>query len=150
MSLPSSEYWMIYRESGFLHAVIWYSSTPTPLPPSSVCKLSSYVSRRSSLLTGEGGVGEELNHTTARKPGPLSYSILSVTYLPVSWFLWPTALSEKLRLFDKLANTWDKLYISCRHRRHLIFGQRQLPRQSVAFLLLSPLFLLSCNFLSRY
>ncbi len=36
--------------------------------------LNDFVCRRSSLLPGEGGregVGEELNHSTARKPGPL-------------------------------------------------------------------------------
>jgi hypothetical protein len=48
-----------------------------PLPPSPKGNLSLFLSlpvcRRSSLLTGERGevVGEEQNHTTARKPGPL-------------------------------------------------------------------------------
>ncbi len=47
-----------------------------PLPPSPISKLSLFLSlpmcRRSGLLTRDGeGVGEEPNHTTARKPGPL-------------------------------------------------------------------------------
>jgi hypothetical protein len=44
-------------------------------PP--VCKLSLSacppVCRQSSLLTRKGGKGRETNHTTARKPGLLSY-----------------------------------------------------------------------------
>ncbi len=53
-----------YRGPGFL-------VSPSPSP---VSKFSLFLSltecRRWSLLTGEC-VGEELNHTTARKPGPL-------------------------------------------------------------------------------
>jgi hypothetical protein len=52
---------------------------PSPSPP--VSKLSLFLSlsvyRRSSLLTGKGGgVGEEPNHTTARKFGPLKINSL--------------------------------------------------------------------------
>ncbi len=47
--------------------------SPTPFP-SPVSKLSLFLSlplcRLSSLRMGEG-VGEEPNHTTAKKPGPL-------------------------------------------------------------------------------
>ncbi len=60
------------REPGFL-AVVWFGSSPTPFT-SHVSKLSLFlnppVCRRSSLLTVEG-VGQEPNHTTVRKPGPL-------------------------------------------------------------------------------
>jgi hypothetical protein len=54
---------MMYRRPG-VHAVVFFA----PAPPSPVSKLSL-----SSLLAGEGaeGVGEELNHTTARKLGSL-------------------------------------------------------------------------------
>ncbi len=49
---------MIYRKHCFL-TVVWLGSTPNPVPPSPVSKLSLFlrfpVCRRSSLLTGEGG-----------------------------------------------------------------------------------------------
>ncbi len=57
---------------GFL-AVVWFGSSPAPLPPFPVSKLSLFLSlpvcRRSSLLTGGGGkvwASEEPNHSTAR------------------------------------------------------------------------------------
>ncbi len=48
------------------------SSSP-PLPSASCLSfvLSLSVCRRSSLLTGEGGRGQEPDHTTARMHGPL-------------------------------------------------------------------------------
>ncbi len=49
------EYWMIYRGTGFL-AVVWVGSSP-PLPPSASCLFLVCRSRRSSLLTREGGGG---------------------------------------------------------------------------------------------
>ncbi len=51
--------------------------SPPHTPPVAIQQVvspfqSSCVSPRSSLMTGRGkGVGEELNHTMARKPGPL-------------------------------------------------------------------------------
>jgi hypothetical protein len=55
-------------------AFLWsYDSAPLPSPDNKLSLfLSLPVRRRSSLLTGEwgGGGGVELNHTTARKPGP--------------------------------------------------------------------------------
>jgi hypothetical protein len=58
---------MIYRGPGFL-AVVRFGSYPTLPPP---------VSLSQSSCMWEG-VGEELNHTTARKPGPpqiIQYSL---------------------------------------------------------------------------
>jgi hypothetical protein len=53
-----------YRGPGF-PAVVSYDTAPRPHTPTTVSLLSS-------LLACEGeGVGEEPNHTTARKPGPL-------------------------------------------------------------------------------
>jgi hypothetical protein len=57
--------------------MIWL--LPLPLPLSPVSKLdrqhTGRLRKRDNLLMGEeegkGGVGEELNHTTARNPGPL-------------------------------------------------------------------------------
>ncbi len=69
---------MIYRRLGFL-AVVWFGSSPTPSPPSPVSKLSLFLSLPlcpwPNLLTGEAWerVGEEPNHTTARKPGLLYF-----------------------------------------------------------------------------
>jgi hypothetical protein len=69
---------MIYRGPGS-------SSTPIP-PPSPVSNLSLFLSlpvcRRSSLFTLEESkneVGEEPNHTTARKPSPLQIIQYSLT-----------------------------------------------------------------------
>ncbi len=62
----SREYWMIYRTPGF-------GSTLTPSPP-----LSRQQARRATHRKiekerqhADGSGGEEPNHTTARKPGPL-------------------------------------------------------------------------------
>ncbi len=62
---------MIYRWPGFL-AVVWFVSSH-PFPPSSFSKLdrrhTGRLRKRDNLLTGRGkGVGEEPDHTTARKP----------------------------------------------------------------------------------
>jgi hypothetical protein len=58
---------MIYRGPGFL--VVWFGSWPSPFPPSSVSKLSLFLSlpacRRSNLLARERGVGEEPNREKA-------------------------------------------------------------------------------------
>ncbi len=74
------EYWIIYRETGFL-SLVWFGSKPSPPPPpppqsrQQVASLSqSFCVSLVVLLTGEGGgkgLGEELNHTIARKAGPL-------------------------------------------------------------------------------
>ncbi len=66
------EFWMSYRGPGFF-AVVWFGTSP----PRLVSKLDRQHTwrlwKRNNLLTGEGGkgVGEEPNHTTARKPSPL-------------------------------------------------------------------------------
>ncbi len=71
------EYRMIYRGPGFLATVIWLARPPPPaLPPPREQVVS--LSQPSSLLPcracwhyrGEWA-GEEPNHTTARRPGPL-------------------------------------------------------------------------------
>jgi len=61
-AVPRREYWMIYRGPGFL-AVVWFSSSLTPLPPSSVQHVVS-LSKSSGLssvspvkLTDGRGVG---------------------------------------------------------------------------------------------
>jgi hypothetical protein len=59
------------------HPVVWFGSSLTPFSPYPVSKLSIFLSRRSSLLTGEG-VGEEPNRTTARKPSHLKISQYSL------------------------------------------------------------------------
>ncbi len=59
------------------NGVVWFGSSPPPPPPASpVSKLSLFLNLpvrcRSSFLTERGvGVGEEPNHSTARKPGSL-------------------------------------------------------------------------------
>ncbi len=65
---------MLYRRPGF-PAVVWFGSLPIP-PPISVRNLVRRNTERlrnwDNLLTGEvGRGGEEPNHTTLRKPGPL-------------------------------------------------------------------------------
>ncbi len=81
------EYWIIYRWPGFL-AIVWFGSSPTPLSSQQVVSLS-----QSSCVSpveikcrrgGGGGAGEEPNHTTAKKPGPLyiiQYSLHEKTKL---------------------------------------------------------------------
>ncbi len=65
---------MMYRGPGFL-VVVRFGSSPTPsaLSPEPAGSLSQSfcLYRRSSLQTGDGKGGGELNNTTARKPGPL-------------------------------------------------------------------------------
>jgi hypothetical protein len=56
--------------------MIWLIAYKPPPPPSHIRKLDrrhiGRLRKRDELLTGEGEeVGEEPNHTTARKPGPL-------------------------------------------------------------------------------
>ncbi len=65
--LCDREYWMIYRWPGSF-ALVWCYSSPTPSPLS----LSRLATHRKTEKEGEGGLGEEPNHTTARKPGHLS------------------------------------------------------------------------------
>ncbi len=66
------EYWIIYRGPGFIE-VAWFGSSSTP----PVSKLEPATNRKNEKerqdLTGEEGpgMGEEPNHTKARKPGPL-------------------------------------------------------------------------------
>ncbi len=61
---------MFYRGPGFL-AVAWFGSSPIPLPPSPVCKLSLFLSLPECRLEltdgrkGWEGLGEEPNHMTA-------------------------------------------------------------------------------------
>jgi hypothetical protein len=66
---------MINREPGFL-VVVWFSSSrPPPLShrqqarPATHRKTEKEIQR--AYGRGEEGMGEEPNHTTARKPGPL-------------------------------------------------------------------------------
>ncbi len=75
---------MIYRGPGFLAVARFGSSTtPSPLSRRKVVSLSQSSCVSPVVLThGKGGwekVGEEPNHTTARKPGLLSiiqYSLM--------------------------------------------------------------------------
>jgi hypothetical protein len=71
---------MIYRGPSFLAFVI-FGSTPTPSPsPVNIVSLflSLPVCRLSSLLRGQGGNGEEPNHTNRKKVWPsINHSILS-------------------------------------------------------------------------
>ncbi len=83
----SKEHWMIYRGPGFLS--FDSAHRRKPLPPSPVSKFSLFrslpVCRRTSLLKWEKDkMGEEPNHTTARKPDPLliiRYSLPSSHHL---------------------------------------------------------------------
>ncbi len=63
---------LIYKGLGF-PAVVWYGSSPISTP-SPACKLDRRIAgrlrKRDNLLIGKGG-GEEPNHSTARKHGPL-------------------------------------------------------------------------------
>jgi hypothetical protein len=67
---------MIYRGPGFLSIVYFGYLAPHP-PPSPVSKLDRrHIGRpkKRQLADREGGyewMGEEPNHTTTRKPGPL-------------------------------------------------------------------------------
>ncbi len=80
--MRTREYLMIYRGPGFLavvHIIRLLAMHPlSSLSLQQVVSLSqSSLCRRSSLLSGD--VGEEPNHTTARKPDPLQiiqYSLL--------------------------------------------------------------------------
>ncbi len=87
----SREYWMIYRGPGFL-AVVWFGSSPTPLPhpPSSLSKLNRQhtgrLRKKDKLLTGEGGRG------WAR-----------------SWIFRP---QESLFIYKSFGNLWSNLYFS--------------------------------------
>jgi hypothetical protein len=67
-------FWMIYRGQGF-HAFLWFGSSPPPTPLS--CQQIVSLSLSSCVspveLTGRwgrGGMEEEPNPTTVRKPGP--------------------------------------------------------------------------------
>jgi hypothetical protein len=69
---------MIHIGPGFL-AVVRFGSSPTPFPPFLHLSREQVVSLSQSsrvwpveLTDGGGkGAGEEPNHTTSRKPGPL-------------------------------------------------------------------------------
>jgi hypothetical protein len=72
-SLYAREYWMIYREPGFL-AVVWFGPPPSPSPVS--LSQSSCVSP-DELNDGRGGGGlEKPNRTTARNCSTINYSML--------------------------------------------------------------------------
>ncbi len=68
--VTTREYWMMYR--GFL-AVGWFA--PPPFQLASWLSFSDFLcvaGRAYWMEKGEGeGMGEEPNHTTARKPGPI-------------------------------------------------------------------------------
>jgi hypothetical protein len=87
---------MNYGGPGFSHSrMIIDLAPPNPPSHSPVSKLSLFLSlpvwRWSGLLTGGiDGVGEEPNHTTARKPGPLQiiqYS-LGLWVTVIAWAGW--------------------------------------------------------------
>jgi hypothetical protein len=109
-----------------------------PLPPSPVSKLSLFlglpVCRRSSLLTGEGErVGEEPNHTTARKPGPLEiihYSLL----LPLC-----------LMIPDSGLSTFRDLLLSVMTTRNLALKIRLDPLLSIHDSCLMTLYMYLCH-----
>jgi hypothetical protein len=77
--LPVREYWLIYRG---LHWRLYDLAPPipsNPLLPSACCLSFLRVAGRAYWRKSGEGVGEEPNHTTARKPCPLSviqYSLL--------------------------------------------------------------------------
>jgi hypothetical protein len=74
------EYWMIYRGLSFL-VIEWFSSSPTPSPPSPVSKLSLFlripVCRRSSLLTGEGRRGWGRSQIIRRRESHVLYELFN-------------------------------------------------------------------------
>jgi hypothetical protein len=93
--------------------VIWllpHSLPPTPCPP--VSKLSLFlclpVCRWSSLVTerGRGPVGEEPNHTTARKPGHLHLNLLYILskaiLSKVDTKIYPLVISKVPNSIDKI------------------------------------------------
>jgi hypothetical protein len=65
---------MIYREPGFLGVLLYGPYTPPPPALSPVSKLdrrhTGRPRKRDNFLTGEG-MGDEPNHSTTIKPGPL-------------------------------------------------------------------------------
>ncbi len=64
------EYWMLHRGPGFL-AVVWFGSSPPSPPPVSATDDTQEDREREATCWREKrgkGVGEELNHATARKP----------------------------------------------------------------------------------
>jgi hypothetical protein len=76
---------MIYRVPGFLAVVYSSPPPPPPLPSASCLSFSVFLctAGRAELTDrrGERGAGEEPNHTTARKPGPLCivrYSLANI------------------------------------------------------------------------
>jgi hypothetical protein len=70
LTYNSSDLW--YRGPGFLAAVLFGSNCPTPNCLSFLAFLCVASRAYSEVVREEGkGVGEEPNHTTARKPGPL-------------------------------------------------------------------------------
>jgi hypothetical protein len=74
IKVMDSEYYMIYRGPVFL-AVVLFGSSPT-LPVSKLdCRHTGRLRKRDKLVAGEReggkGMGEESNHTTARKLGSL-------------------------------------------------------------------------------
>jgi hypothetical protein len=76
---------MIYRGQGFL-AVVLFGSFPTLAPLSCQQVVSLSCVSLAELTDGRGveGVGEEPNHTRARKPGSLytiQYSLVEVKIL---------------------------------------------------------------------
>jgi hypothetical protein len=66
------EFWMIFKGTGFF-AVVWFGSSPTPSPPLSTLdrQHTGRLERQLSHGRGGWGLGEEPNHSSARKPGPL-------------------------------------------------------------------------------
>jgi hypothetical protein len=75
INVCTRDYSMIYRGPGFLAiAMVWlhlqYPPSSSPLRKLGR-KHTGRLRKRDNLLTGKGRRGEEPNHTTARKPGPL-------------------------------------------------------------------------------
>ncbi len=82
------EYWMIYRGPGFLAVIRLLPRPFLRLMSASCLSYSVFLWDAGRAYWREKGVGEEPNHTTARKkPGPLSilsvlYSTMYCTYVP--------------------------------------------------------------------